>query len=350
MKRLRNSSPLLRVWRFRTPWLVAILLGFIYLVGWLSSWEHAWRSQMVAISRALAPVHADPTDPEIPVCIVFASHGEDPANIFPVEARVSTDPAEMTSRMALLLAGLAALPDDEAPRVIAIDMTFPVVYPGATEYLAAAIAANANVILAATEVTGADEEPILRSNELLRLGSKGEGIDTFSLPAWAPPGKQARLYATGFTPSMAIPGLGAGAAGLFTGGNVALPRQYPMHFWNLYPPVGSGEDDPTHMNPTGPDELIGIWPTRGAHEVLAHVPRWQDGEDPQEWLARVTLDVNTPDDFGMRPADFIAPMLEDRLVFIGSGHPVDLNPTPVPSPHLSAPKPQRNQPPRAPRG
>lgn len=354
MKRLRHSSPLLRIWRFRTPWLVAILLVVVNFLGWMTTWEHSWRSQVVAVSRALTPVIPDPTDPDIPICIVFASHGEDPARIFPTEGRVSTDPVEMTARMALLMAGLASLPREEAPRVIAIDMTFPVVYPGTTEYLAAAIAANSNVVLAATEVTGSDKGPILRSHELIRMGAVGEGMDTFSLPAWASPGSQARLYATGFDSSLGIPGLGAGAAGLFAGREMPLPRQFPIHYWNLYPPMDTGDegstwaDDPTLLNLGTPDELIGIWPTRGAHEILAHVPHWEQGEDPTGWLNRVQTALNAADDFGMTAVDVIAPMLEDRLVLIGSGHPFDLNPTPFTMPLFRDPSRQGNNPPMAP--
>lgn len=339
-----RRPPWMRPWQYKAPWVVALVLVLLGASGLLETWEARWRSQLIAVTRAIAPQPPDPNDPSFPVCIILANHGEDETDLIPPAGRTSTDPVEMTARVARVLGAMAALPPADRPTIVGIDLVFPRQDDGTTEYLVAAIRRLGNVVIAASQESTGKGPRWLRSVPPVRDAAAGEGLDIFQIPAWANPSRQARLHApvrsAMLEGGVVINGFGWEIARR-ANPDLAIfkvpPASVALHYWNVYTP---GE------TPEEPEGLIGLWPARRAYDYIVACPPWMEGEPPEEWLDRVAAALIVEDDLGFSPAAALS--LSGRIALVAAGHPFDLNPTPFTSPFFRSPNRQQGRQPLTP--
>jgi class 3 adenylate cyclase/CHASE2 domain-containing sensor protein len=322
--------------------------------GITHSLQDAWRGQAIGIARLARSITPESTNPSPPLCILFARFSEDYRDAQPVEGRYSDSPDEAVRRLALLLAALAALPADQRPSAIGVDMVLPEQEePRPSEpYLAAAIAELGRVILSATEEPGPDGSPaITLPSEPLKAVAHGVGLDTYPLPPWSNPASRPRLY---------IPMRGIGDGGIrglavevaelaAPGSTTRFPslQRLPIRYPNLY--------EPRLGKPDGNAPLLGLWPATRAADYIAEVPPWEAEELPEAWLARVRAILNEPFEdsdpnapFVWTPVSLWIPELAQRVVLIGVGQPDDLLPTPFTRAAFAHPTWQLGRAPRTP--
>lgn len=332
-------------WRFTSFWVTLLVAATLIFSGGFQSLEEAWRSTAIGYGRALNPIPPDPNNPNFPLCIVFASSGENYRDdLIDGPGRFSMEPDEATRRLTLLLGVLAALPEESRPKAIGIDLVLPLKHPVIDPYLIAALQRLNNVVLACSEEPGDNGQlELLLPNENLLEAVSAIGLDTFRIPLWVGPGSGSRLFATGrssyqTTTGETVTSLGVKLAQMADAEKTAPwlnIEQIPLHYWNLYYPHQVGDDNN--------DGLMGLWPARKALDFQFKGAEWKPGESPEQWMARLetTLAI-TP--LGM----ILGADVANRLLLIGLGHPHDLTPTPFTQAIYRSPNRQGYRLPRSP--
>ncbi|CAN5473519.1 hypothetical protein BH09SUM1_BH09SUM1_09620 [soil metagenome] len=345
-ERRRVRAPWRTPQRFPAAWAASGAILLALALGVFPAWQDAWRAETIGVLRHARPEYPDHGDRDLPLLVLFAQYRENPAaGAIAVDGRMGDGPELTFQRLARLLGMLASLPEKYRPLAIGIDLVLsPDAAPASTAYLAAALSRLNAVVLSATE-DSSQRDGVRRALPILRERA-AEGIDTFTVPSFAPASSAPRLRAriicdlpreetsgaewTGFAYAVAM------KANPDAARKYRLPAELPIHYWSLYAPGSAATE-------RSGERLAGLWPDIAALE-LTHaapanpagewkpvIPLWQAGEPPDSWLLKVKEALEGKDADGIAWQDNFGPSVAGRILLIGAGQPLDLTPTPFTS-------------------